>query len=371
MKQVKYLHLGSSVIPQDYDDENSLDYIKPNVYNLMFDEMNGFSLALSADKFKIPEKIYGPDINIKAEKVISTYKDKPDGIGVLFTGDKGSGKTLTISAICNKMIEEGSPIIVINDCYKGTDFGDFIDKLGECVIVIDEFAKNYNLKAQGELLSLMDGLNKSKRMFLLSENEADTISTYFINRPSRIYYHFKYGKMLPEHIEDYLKDRNIYPEMIEDIIGLSTQSLSFNFDMLSNIADEHLRYDEKLEDIIKILNIKISTEVQAFEIISVTRNGAELKAVMPSFKFDDCGWVYIDVEPSDNIKPSNVNVPRPTTHIPQDVDYDNNETIHFKYDHAVYQSGNDYIFRDPETSTEIRCRKIDSKMGRFFFHDAI
>jgi hypothetical protein len=96
---------------------------------------------------------------------------------------------------------------------------------------------------QSALLSMMDGIDKTKRMFIFTENSQLDVSEFMLNRPSRVYYHFKYKKLDEASIMGYCKDKNVDIAVTKDIIDLARRLRIFSFDMLQSIVEEHLRFD--------------------------------------------------------------------------------------------------------------------------------
>lgn len=180
------------------------------------------------------------------------------------TGDKGTGKTLTISLLANRVITElNMPVIMIREAYSGEQFDQFIQSIGECCLMFDEFGKMYGSTRhedkphQEKLLSLFDGADKTKRLIILTENDELYISEFMLNRPSRVYYHFRYRKLDEDSIVGYCGDHGVSTAVIRDIVDLSRRSKIFSFDVLQTIVEEHVRYGSSIEDTIEELNIDI------------------------------------------------------------------------------------------------------------------
>jgi len=269
---------GSNVYVFRMNEETSLDILPPRVYTIRLSDMNGFYLQISKDKLDIPKKIYG-NARERVDKCIHAYKERATSTGILLTGDKGTGKTLMSSLLANRVIDELKlPVLLVKDAYEGAQFISFVESIGECCLMFDEFGKMYtssnhvddNEISQSELLSLMDGVDKTKRMFILTENSELDISEFMLNRPSRIYYHFRYKKLDEDSITGYCKDYEIHDEIINDIIELSRATRIFSFDMLQSIVEEHVRFGSSIADTIADLNIDLSEKYSAlYEVTKV------------------------------------------------------------------------------------------------------
>jgi len=288
--QTKFVVDGSTVHVFKMNEDQVLDTLPPKIYAVQFNPIQGFFLSITKDKLELPSKIYGntPD---RVEKCLATYKDRPMSTGILLTGDKGTGKTLLMSLLANEVIAKLElPVLLIKEAYAGSQFTNFIESIGECCLVFDEFGKMYsssdrhngeNDVPQKALLSLMDGVDKTKRMFIMTENSELDINDFMLNRPSRIYYHFKYNKLDEGSIVGYCEDHNVSKDTIRDITDVSRRSNIFSFDMLQSIVEEHLRFDALVEDVTKDLNIDLRESSGAMiEIVKIVERNTEVEREM-------------------------------------------------------------------------------------------
>ena len=262
MKTVKFYKNGTSVRIFDYDDKQVVDKLPPSVYTICQD-ISGFYLSLVSDRFDVPDKIYG-STQARVKKIMATYDDRTRSTGVLMSGDKGSGKTMLSSLLCNNMVDRGLPIILVERAYEGPNFVEFLNNIGECALFFDEFAKVFSKAsdndsendAQNGLLSVFDGANTIKRLILLTENETYNISSFMLNRPGRIYYHFKYSKLEESLVREYCEDNSIPENVIQTILLRIDSSREFSFDALKAVVEEYLRFGEDVMDIFSNLNIE-------------------------------------------------------------------------------------------------------------------
>lgn len=266
--ETKYQIHGSSVSIIKLNEDTVLNDLPPHIYTLQLHPLEGYYLEIVKDQLQLPDKIYG-NTHDRVYKIIETYNSRDTSTGIILTGDKGTGKTLLVSLLANVLVaEQKLPVILIRQAYGGQPFTSFIELLGECCLVFDEFGKMYRDSRheegvqQEELLSLFDGIDKSKRMIILTENSEYDISEFMFNRPSRMYYHFKYKKLDEGSIKGYCSDYDVSSETITDLIELSRLSRIFSFDMLKAIVEEHLRFPTlTVEDLIVDLNIDVRKEL--------------------------------------------------------------------------------------------------------------
>ena len=255
---------GSHVSVLQLNEDLLLDQLPARIYSVQFNALTGFYLQTVKDELETPGTIYGNTV-ARVNKCIETYVTREASTGILLTGDKGTGKTLLMSVLANTMIDElNLPVILIKEAYAGNQFTSFIETIGECVLVFDEFGKMYAAGdrhnnqddvPQKALLSLMDGVDKTKRMIILTENSEIDINEFMLNRPSRIYYHFKYKKLDESSVVGYCEDHKVKKAITTEIIELARRSKIFSFDMLQSIVEEHLRFDCAIEDLTADLNI--------------------------------------------------------------------------------------------------------------------
>ena len=73
--------------------------------------MTGYHLDKYADKFVFPYKMYGLQEDF-IDHVIKTYSNTEGNLGIMLTGTKGTGKTVTAKELANKL---NLPVIIVKD----------------------------------------------------------------------------------------------------------------------------------------------------------------------------------------------------------------------------------------------------------------
>lgn len=249
------------------DDLQTHDLLPPQTYVVRFDKMSGFYLEQHAPLF-VDEKVYGIHQQ-KVDKVIQAFSQFNRNLGVILSGKKGIGKSIFARMLGVKANENGIPVIIIEQYIPG--IASYIESIEqEAMILFDEFDKTFGgikpreneLNPQDSLLSLFDGVASGKKLFVVTCNEIHRLSDYFVNRPGRFHYHFRFEYPDDGEIREYLMDKleeKYWPE-IDAVIDFSKR-VDLNYDCLRSIAFElstGLTFSEAIKDI-NIVNIYSNT----------------------------------------------------------------------------------------------------------------
>ena len=291
----KILVLGNAV--------NIKDKLEPSTYNLDFSKFDGLFLE-RREEFSLKEKIYGK-ISSKSKKIFNTFESSNRNIGILLSGEKGLGKSMFMKKIAIEAIEKGFPVICVNNNFPG--ISSFIQSIDQSVVwLFDEFEKIFPMNEdeeasieelekdrQNQFLSVLDGTTSNRHIIIATCNNTKKVSPYFLNRPGRFYYHFKFKRpddqVLSEYLEDHLIDSNQKFEIIEKISIISKFG-NFNFDALRAIVSE-LNNGYSFEETIEDLNIKIGERYNRFKITAVCDDGQQYVSFnnldFPDFGIED------------------------------------------------------------------------------------
>lgn len=229
------------------------------------------------ESFTRPKKTYGT-VNTKAARIMNTFEDRPNSTGVLLSGEQGSGKTMLARELSLLGQEKGIATIIVNSPFCGTSFNQFIQMVDvPAIIIIDEFEKMYDDADQQKMLTLLDGLFPTKKLFVLTCNNVYRIDQHMLNRPGRIFYHLKYEGLEREFITEYCADVLIDKEEAAGVLHISGHFRDFNFDMLKAIVEEMNRYSIGANEAVEMLNVLPSTSTNYEHIAELKIDDAVVK----------------------------------------------------------------------------------------------
>lgn len=250
-----YIKDGDKYFPKDISGFIVEPQLPGETFTVGFSMEIGFYLR-KIEEFNLSGKVYGDHQKV-ATRILQTFKDRESATGTLLAGEKGSGKTMLTKMISIAAAKEGIPTIVVNSELSGENFNVFIQNIHQpAVIIFDEFEKVYREEKQQEILTLFDGVYPSKKLFLLTVNEAHKVSQHMKNRPGRLFYYIEYAGLDIDFVREYARDTLKNQDMVEVLCNTSTLFDRFNFDMLKAIVEEMNRYDETPAEVLKIVNAK-------------------------------------------------------------------------------------------------------------------
>ena len=254
-----------------YVDADSVDDLKLSkevpvgVWKLSCAKYVGFYLEETEIKLS-HGKIYGDAQDI-ADHVVEAFEknDPSKNLGVLFSGEKGLGKTLTTRLVLEKFYGK-KPIIIISEYINGMT--DFISNFKGCVVLMDEFEKftggntdsedENSLTKQESLLSIFDGnTGCSGNLFLLTVNNTYKLNENLKSRPGRMRYHYKFISENATVVRNYCNDNLNNKEIIEDVVETLGSAGFVSMDILSSFVDELNKFpDKKPSEVLKYFNIE-------------------------------------------------------------------------------------------------------------------
>lgn len=269
----KHLVFGEDV--QTYKD------LPAKTYAVRFHPMQGWWLDERPSLATGDEQIYGRHAE-RVNKIFGSYDLASRNFGVILSGAKGIGKSLLARMIAERGIENQLPVIIVDTAYPG--ISDFLASVQQrCVIIFDEFEKTFaklgedSADPQVEMLSLFDGIDGGKKLFVITCNSPTQLNEYLINRPGRFHYHFEITCPNADDVRAYLHDKliNGFDEEIEKVVKLASMT-DITYDCLRAIAFD-LSQGYPLEDTLADLNINYERNT-LYDIVIKLSNGWQLTA---------------------------------------------------------------------------------------------
>ena len=320
-------------------------------YVVKINEMSGELYLESIEGFTIPNKIYGNCLK-HTDKIIRTFMDRDNATGVMMTGEKGSGKTLLTKNVAIKLASQGVPTIVINQPWHGDKFNTFIQNIEQpCAILFDEFEKTYDRDEQESILTLLDGVFPTKKLFMITCNDKWRVDIHMRNRPGRIYYMLDFKGLDADFIREYCNDNLENKVHIETIVNVGSLFSEFNFDMLKSLVEEMNRYNESPQEALEMLNAKPEFDGGTEYAMKIVHNGKEVKSASRD-KFQ-----------GNPLQPKGVDV-----EFDADPDDEDSEYIWktFKPDALIHVDGRKGEFTFQDNGTTVVLTRIEKVMYRMY-----
>ena len=151
-----------------------------------------------------------------------------------------------------------------------------------CVVLFDEFEKVYDRDGQEAILTLLDGVFPSKKLFVLTCNDKWRVDSHMRNRPGRIFYMINFVGLDEAFIREYCADNLNDKSHTDKIVNIASVFSAFNFDMLKALVEEMNRYNESPQDALRILNVKAEFDSGATYSVEVYRGDRKADRVSPT-----------------------------------------------------------------------------------------
>lgn len=266
MAQIKFADQGTEVSIIKFDTSNIKDNLPQGIWKVAFNPLSGFYLTKQLTEVNIPKQIFGSSKK-QLDLITSRFERDNKSMGVLLTGDKGTGKTLLSTLLIKHYQDLGYPVILVDNAYSNVINGmvDFISQISNAVFIFDEFEKVFDTDDQQVLLNFFDDKTNSNRLSIAISNSR-SISEFMLSRPSRFFYHFEYKKLDDETIKEVATFNGLNDSVANQLVLVKEKSYFFGFDILLSIIDEiKFRESHNVDAIIETMNIDVSTFSQLKE----------------------------------------------------------------------------------------------------------
>lgn len=307
MPKTKYVDNGASVHIIKHDVSNIKENLPSGLWKVAYHQLTGFYLTKQLNDFELPSQIFGSSKK-QLELITSRFERDSKSMGVLLTGDKGTGKTLLATQIINHYINNGYPVILMTESFDKMEsaLSEFISQISNAVFLFDEFEKVFTKTGQQYLLNFFDDKANMNRLSVAVSN-SPRISEFMLSRPSRFFYHFKYSKLDNETIHEVTTHFGFNKTVYDNLIMYKERLQYFGFDILMSIIDElQFRKTTDVAEVIETMNIDLVTlnvlkkyEVTKLNALDSHENSYTLKDVV-SLRSDSNGYFVLDVNKRDD-----------------------------------------------------------------------
>lgn len=255
----KFLKVGNNIVFKPTTDGLNYSLEPGKVYTVELDRYTDEISFHIAPDFVMPEKVYEtPEDSRFTQRVLNYYSKSIDGTtGVMLSGLKGSGKTITVKNIA---LKSNLPILLIDKGFRPSFLIKLFNMLSEvevCVLFdeIDKLGDDYD---DDYLLKILDGANTSgKKLVLCTCNDPDDISEYLKDRCSRIRYWREFDELSPSMIRNILEDKLNDKEKADSLTDfISNNFRVISFDNINAFIDEVNEYpDTEFSELFEDMNL--------------------------------------------------------------------------------------------------------------------
>lgn len=249
-----FIKVGTTITPVPEGIDYTLNLNK--AYKLLWDDWDNKAYLEETDPPTMPSGLYTQGIDKFINKVLRTFNSvNKNTTGVLLSGLKGSGKTLTAKMLA---LKSDIPIIIVDEQFPAGRLTSFFAKVKqEVCILFDEVDKNQRSWDSKMLLTFLDGLEDNcKKLVVFTCNDVDFANANLIDRCSRIRYYKIFEGLSDEEInnivDDLLRDKSKKETLISRINGIATKSYD---NIIAAITEVNNNPNDNIDELLDDLNI--------------------------------------------------------------------------------------------------------------------
>lgn len=259
MENKNFIKVGDKIMFKPITDGLDYKLEAGKVYTIEMDRWSDEISLKQAPDFSMPSKLYETKEDDRfINKVLNYYNKSENGTtGVMLSGLKGSGKTITAKNIA---LKSNLPIILIDKGFRPSLFIKLFNRMAdtEACFVFDEIDKLGEDYDDDYLLKILDGANTSgKKLVLCTCNDPDDVNEYLVDRCSRIRYWKEFGEMSTSMIQNILEDKLNDKSEIKPLTDFISENFKvISFDNISSFVDEVNEYPTtSYEELFKDMNL--------------------------------------------------------------------------------------------------------------------
>lgn len=247
-----------------YNVKKTLDHNKNPTYELVLSE------DVKNNRIETPSEIFG-DIMKYLKRIWNDFAINKYSTGAMFLGNAGSGKTDATNILCNMGLNNNIYVVMVVNIDADLGLIKFLNTLNNCIIVLEEFSKNFSWNIQEKMLTMFSNSN-CKRLFLINDNEKSNISRFIMDRPGRIKYKREFNKLDEDVFKYYIIKHGVIEDskFYQDMMQMYRTTTILSMDHVKHIIHEHLNYpDDTLKEILSILNVGVLQKEVTYEVVEV------------------------------------------------------------------------------------------------------
>lgn len=254
-----FIKSGNNITPFPKGLEYELEAGK--VYDLLIKTVWGervTKFTLNGEMNLPPTVYYTKKDRLFIDRVLRNFNSNgKNTTGVLLTGDKGTGKSVTAKILAK---EANLPIIVINPEIEEKYLEEFFKEFDQPVCVLfDEVDKYFDTS---RMLTFLDGMHKTaQKLVIMTANDEDRLNRFIKNRCSRIRYYRHYNMIddAKEYAELICEAKHV--ENKEEIVDFIINNINYpSIDNISSFIDEVIFTKDwglTLSEVLEFMNINV------------------------------------------------------------------------------------------------------------------
>ena len=254
-----FIKSGNNITPFPKGLEYELEAGK--VYDLLIKTVWGervTKFTLNGEMNLPPTVYYTKKDRLFIDRVLRNFNSNgKNTTGVLLTGDKGTGKSVTAKILAK---EANVPIIVINPEIEEKYLEEFFKEFDQPVCVLfDEVDKYFDTS---RMLTFLDGMHKTaQKLVIMTANDENRLNRFIKNRCSRIRYyrHYNMKDDAKEYAELICEAKHV--ENKEELVDFIINNINYpSIDNISSFIDEVIftrDWGLTLSEVLEFMNINV------------------------------------------------------------------------------------------------------------------
>lgn len=244
----KFIHSGTVVDVSRMSLDNIRDTLEPAVYAPFVDD-KGIHMRIIKPKFE-DVTAFGNEVQKHVDMCMAEYRSS-GAVSLIALGQQGSGKSMTCEQLCNRILNDGLPVIYLDADIPPALLHNLVRDVAPCVVFIDEFDKRYNENDDKErLLTMFSDATLANVSFIVAGNEKHRMSRYLLDRPSRFKYLIQFQGISPYIVEEMCAKYKI-SKTCTNLIMRYTSVHHASYDVVQAVVRQAAKVNSNIEQLIR------------------------------------------------------------------------------------------------------------------------